>query len=296
MEKKIGDKYGRLTIIEDLGRLTGSKGGPKHRFFLCKCDCGNIKKVDVNALGRNTLSCGCLRMENFQRPKSTRKPGDRVGRLTIIEDLGMQKRGIATTKSRYFLCRCDCGNTIEVLGNSLNGNTSSCGCLHTEVCSNPIPSGTVFGRLTVLERDEGALRDPNRRGIWYRCECECGKTVTEFGAALRSGHVTSCGCLKRESAKTAMANAHGKFVEKNHVEGTSICAIATTKLRKDNKSGIRGVYRCERAGKWIAHIGFKGKRYNLGHFSNIDDAAKARKDAEDRLYGEFLKWYYSGKR
>lgn len=35
-----------------------------------------------------------------------------------------------------WLCRCDCGNMVEVLSSSLrNGNTKSCGCLHKEQMS-----------------------------------------------------------------------------------------------------------------------------------------------------------------
>jgi hypothetical protein len=30
----------------------------------------------------------------------------------------------------------------------------------------------------------------------------------------------------------------------------------------------------------------------LGSFRIIEDAVEARKKAEDRLYGEFLEWYY----
>lgn len=53
---------------------------------------------------------------------------------------------------------------------------------------------------------------------------------------------------------------------------------------KDYKKSMkRGVYFSNRTGKYIARIGYKGKVKNLGSFSNIDDAIKARKEAEIEL-------------
>lgn len=34
------------------------------------------------------------------------------------------------------------------------------------------------------------------------------------------------------------------------------------------------------------------KNYYLGIYSRFEDAVRARKEAEDRIFGEFLKWYY----
>lgn len=57
-----GKKYNRLSVLE----LSESRdyGGSKKRMWLCKCDCGNIFKVNTSAIIRgNTKSCGCLRDE-----------------------------------------------------------------------------------------------------------------------------------------------------------------------------------------------------------------------------------------
>lgn len=59
--------------------------------------------------------------------------GDRFGRLVVIRKDGVHKKPCGTTQSKY-LCQCDCGNQITVLGANLrNGNTKSCGCLSKEV-------------------------------------------------------------------------------------------------------------------------------------------------------------------
>ena len=56
----IGQKFGRLTVIEELPERT--KDGRK--IYKCKCDCGKY----INALGYllrrgTTKSCGCLRLD-----------------------------------------------------------------------------------------------------------------------------------------------------------------------------------------------------------------------------------------
>ena len=54
-------------------------------------------------------------------------------------------------------------------------------------------------------------------------------------------------------------------------------------LRKDNTSGIKGVYWDKNRKKWVAVI----KRINLGRFKNKQYAIKARREAEQKYYKEF---------
>jgi hypothetical protein len=57
------------------------------------------------------------------------------------------------------------------------------------------------------------------------------------------------------------------------------------KLRKKNKSGVRGVSWFSRDGLWRATIYINKRAKNLGHFKTIEEAAKARRDAELNVYG-----------
>lgn len=54
---------------------------------------------------------------------------------------------------------------------------------------------------------------------------------------------------------------------------------------KNNKSGCSGV--TERNSKWIARIGYMNKRYSLGTYDKLEDAIKARKEAEKMYYGRY---------
>jgi hypothetical protein len=61
-------------------------------------------------------------------PSATLAPGDRYGRLTVLEEVGI--RG----KNRVFLCRCDCGTEKVLRSDYLRGgDTKSCGCLRREI-------------------------------------------------------------------------------------------------------------------------------------------------------------------
>ncbi len=62
-------------------------------------------------------------------------------------------------------------------------------------------------------------------------------------------------------------------------------------IYKSNTSGVRGVYYNRKRGKWIAQIVFKQKCYYLGGYDGIEAAARARAEAEDQLFGDFLSWY-----
>lgn len=55
--------------------------------------------------------------------------GKRFGKLIVVKHYGSNKNGRA-----LWLCKCDCGNTKVILGNSLQSQlTISCGCYNREI-------------------------------------------------------------------------------------------------------------------------------------------------------------------
>lgn len=61
---KIGDKFGRLTVIKE---------GTKKGYWLCRCVCGNEKEIIAHSLkAGSTRSCGCLRQESMIRNAKVR--------------------------------------------------------------------------------------------------------------------------------------------------------------------------------------------------------------------------------
>ena len=169
-------------------------------------------------------------------------------------------------------CECDCGNSIDVAINHLeHGDIKSCGCLIHDY--NDI-TNKVYGRLTVISYAG------NKDGIsLWNCKCQCGNTCIVPYQKLVSGNTKSCGCLKTEHMK------------KLYVANTNVSKLLNKKLRATNTSGVTGVCWNKEKSKWDAEIIFRGVRYKLGRYENKEDAIKVRKTAEEKLHGDFLKWY-----
>ena len=66
--------------------------------------------------------------------------------------------------------------------------------------------------------------------------------------------------------------------------------IRSRNIAKNNTSGVRGVYKSERSGKWCAQITFQGKTRYLGSYATLEEASEARKKGE-ALFDEFLARY-----
>lgn len=73
----MGKKFGRLTVI-GMAPKTGRK-----TFWICQCDCGNIKTVRSDSLKAGLIrSCGCLKREqdrvNLEANHSHKMSGTRI--------------------------------------------------------------------------------------------------------------------------------------------------------------------------------------------------------------------------
>jgi len=144
-------------------------------------------------------------------------------------------------------------------------------------------AGQRFGRLTAIK----AANKQKHGGIIWECICDCGRTVYVRQDNIKNGITKSCGCLKRELVRSP------EWMDRlERCEGTSATRIRRTDhVNRNNTSGIRGVYWHKPTKRWSPQITFKGVHYSFGYFSNIEDAAKVRKEAEERIFGGFLEWY-----
>ena len=111
------------------------------------------------------------------------------GQLTVLSVVSHDKYGHIV-----FLCKCSCGNYVEVLKYNLDGGkTTSCGCFRKASVSERTKKdliGKIFGRLTVICE----VGRSNRREILWKCLCSCGTTHIVKSIYLINGDVTSCGC------------------------------------------------------------------------------------------------------
>lgn len=154
-------------------------------------------------------------------------------------------------------------------------------------------TGKKFNRLTVLE-----LAERNSSGqIQWKCRCDCGNIVFATTSYLKSGHTKSCGCLNKEKASNRLkskkfVNAKDKYRKENFlVEGTSLALINPKHIRKNNKTGVNGVYWDKKLKKYRVRINVKGKSISLGCFKDLEKAKQTRKEAEEKYYKPILDKY-----
>ena len=127
MKDLTGQRFGRLVAV----RATDERRNNKV-IWECKCDCGNVVNVKSTLLTNgNTSSCGCLYKEKLKecwRKSVSDLTGQRFGRLVAVRATDERRNNKVVWE-----CKCDCGNTVNVIGTLLrNGKTSSCGCLRKE--------------------------------------------------------------------------------------------------------------------------------------------------------------------
>lgn len=217
------------------------------------------------------------------------KASDRVGTTVkgfVIFD--WKREGRRT----YFYAECPyCKNKVWIRADSIigPGTTVSCGCYNkNNNYKKPIDiSERKFGRLKAIEPTDE--REDNGKIIW-KCECECGNITYVSVSDLTRKRVRSCGCLQAETRRDNCKIA-GNNIKNNYcIDDTNVNRL-TAKISKRNTSGIKGVSWDKSRNRWVAQIEFKKKHYHLGRFENLEDAAQARKNAEDALFGNFLQWY-----
>lgn len=259
MQDLRGECFGMLTAVEPTDQR---KNG--YTIWRCRCECGNEILVDRRKLLRGTAKdCGCSSVKG-----RTDLRGRRFGKLTVISQTDRQ--GPA---GWYWLCKCECGGTVEAPSRQLlSGYRKSCGCLGKPPLKAYV--GKQFGDLTVLSYAG------KRKGshLWH-CRCCCGKELDVQQTNLQRGHSTSCGCKN-----DIRNNIH-------FVYGTNLERIRSTTLPSNNTSGRCGVYWNRRLNKWAAQITFQGKTRYIGSYHSKEEAAAARMEAEEQVFGEFLAWY-----
>ena len=156
-----GKKFNRLKVVK---RVDDARKGT---FWLCKCDCGNDKIVESRYLRMGLIkSCGCITKENNFNRCTIDLTGRTFGRLTVIQ-YDHSKNGA------YWLCRCECGKTKVIKGNSLTrGVTTSCGCKSREMS---ISRSTTHGMT-------GTRIYRIRSGMIARCYKENATSYPKYGA------------------------------------------------------------------------------------------------------------------
>ena len=100
----VDKQFGDLKVLKYAG----------NKKWLCECSCGNKKEILGSKL-RSGQVTSCGHTSGFKDLTNSR-----FGKLLVEKYIGDGK----------YLCRCDCGNTVEIRASNLrNNSTNSCGCI-----------------------------------------------------------------------------------------------------------------------------------------------------------------------
>lgn len=97
-----GDRYGRLTIVEEIDPYISS--GLRYRRVRCQCDCGNTYEGRIQLLiSGMAISCGCFRIEETKR-RTTQHGGYKDGKVdpTFMSWKNMTARCLNPKNDEYF--------------------------------------------------------------------------------------------------------------------------------------------------------------------------------------------------
>ena len=124
-----GYKFHYLTVLKP----TEKRNSGGSILWECQCDCGNITYATSTELkSGHKKSCGCLQKKiasKIGQQNLIDLTGQRFGKLIVISKNRSKKTPNGST-AIFWNCKCDCGNTCIIRGNSLKTkNSQSCGCI-----------------------------------------------------------------------------------------------------------------------------------------------------------------------
>ena len=201
--------------------------------------------------------------------------GKKFGNLTVLKLEGRDKFG-----ETIWNCRCDCGNLTNVRSRKLRtGNTKSCGCLRYRP------------NRYDLSGDYGVCYFNN--GGYFIFDKEDYEKIKDYAWVQSNGY--ACHAWLRVH-RIIMDCPDGMVVDHinhnrldNRKGNLRICLqidnMKNQTLRRNNKSGITGVNKHSYRDCYVARINVDGKRKHIGYYKTLEEAAKARKAAEEKYYG-----------
>lgn len=165
--------------------------------FICPYDGTEFVTTLQDIYTGHTTSCGCINKLDLT--------GQKFGRLLVLErDFNRTDKN----NNYYWICQCDCGNTVSVGATYLkNGKSQSClACAQIEDIkgrrfSKLIPIQFMYQDKIEYVLDNGTVQIFNKKtgftGAQWICKCDCGNYIIASYNHLVTGHTTSCGCRKQ---------------------------------------------------------------------------------------------------
>lgn len=309
LEDLTGQRFGRLVVLSRAPDQI-SKCGRKNVTWHCLCDCGN----EVNIRARNlkvgdTHSCGCLHKEVVSEIRFEDLTGRKFGKLTVIRQA--EKKILSNGDfANQWICKCECGNkTIVTTTNLKRGYTKSCGCLIKDVLLKRNKEMKKYNTYDLESQEYGIGYTSKGDEFWFDKEdydlikdyCWYYDSWGHVATQIRRNedekfHIVFLHRIVMDAKENDVIDHINHLPRKEHKYDNrkSNLRIVTTSqnsmnqhIRSNNTSGIKGVCWDKNVNKWRAYIGYQNRAIRLGAFDNKEDAAKARKEAEEKYFGEY---------
>lgn len=226
----------------------------------------------------------------------TRKRFERLTALYLIHKIKNDK------KVRYWHCICDCGNYTDVTASNLiHGKTKSCGCYSSEVTKDRFKIKNKYD----LTGDYGVGYTSNNEEFYFDLE-DYDKIKDFCWYKEKAGYISTNYYVDKTKKNIKMHRLilnvediknkdidHINWIKyDNRKNNLRVCThqqnTINVEKKKNNTSGTVGVsYRKDR-NKWRAEINFKNTYIYLGMYDNKEDAIKARRNAEEKYFGDFF--------
>lgn len=203
--------------------------------------------------------------------------GKKYGRLTVIS---VYTRDLNGHRDSVAACACECGNTYEAKISHLKyGNIKSCGCLKLELGRKfNYRHGNSGLRLHHIWRGM-VSRCTNPNDIKYEKYGRLGLTVCDewknnFESFMRwslSNGYDDTLTIDRMDNDLGYSPENCRWVD-------MVVQNRNQRIRPNNTTGVRGV--SYEQGKYRVRIRVNGTRISIGQFNTLEEATKAREEAE----------------
>jgi len=212
----VGKKFGPFEVIER--DISKSNSNGKAAYWISKCNlCGSLKSYRSDVLRKRCpASCGCFAARICI--------GDRFGHLVVISEENHKP-----TRSKHWLCRCDCGKDVIRTSKYLNTySNGSCGCSHNPTGMNsPAFKGcgelyaSIFNRIKRGAATRNLIFQVTIEQLWklfkdQDAKCALSGIPISFGKYSRTTVGEPCtASLDRKSSQQGYVLSNIQWVHKD---------------------------------------------------------------------------------
>jgi hypothetical protein len=205
--EKIGDRFGRLTLLEPTDYYT--KSGAKYRGYLCQCDCGAKKVLSRKYLvSGDVKSCGCLNLEINKDKVEMYRELIKLGDVETVRALNNTYKGMKT--------RCY---------NSNNPNYKHYGARGIRICDEWLEDKLMFVAWA-LENGfdyEKSIDRINVNGNYEPSNCRWATSVEQNNNTRRNRYINYNGTKYTIAQLSRLIGIDSKILSKLSKSGIDLC-------------------------------------------------------------------------